>query len=239
MCGRGSLTKTETELEKRFDATFYSEDLERYNRLPNFNVAPTHMHPIITNKEPTRIQYFRWGLVPFWAKDIKIGYKMINSRIETILEKAAFRNALKNRRCLVPFDGFYEWKKNKNGKVPYRIQIKDVPVFTMAGIWEKWKDPNGDFVFSFSLITQKANAAMAPIHDRMPAIFRKEEERYWLDDALSPQEALSLIQPLPDECFHFYPVSNRVGKVAENDENLLEEVPLDLEENDDKQGRLF
>ena len=125
MCGRASLTKVEKDLEERFHATFYSEDLERYNPLPNYNVAPTQMHPVITNTDPDHLQFFKWGLIPFWAKDEKIGSRMINSRIETILEKPAFRNAVNKRRCLVPFDGFYEWKKTPTGKIPYRIILKD------------------------------------------------------------------------------------------------------------------
>mgnify|MGYP003379531057 CR=1 FL=1 len=102
MCGRSSLTKTEKELEERFRATFYSDDLERYNPLPNFNVAPTHMHPVITQEEPRVIHLYRWGLIPSWAKDTKIGSKLINARIEGIEEKPSFRSAFQKRRCIVP-----------------------------------------------------------------------------------------------------------------------------------------
>src|SRR5690606_13595754 len=105
MCGRSSLTKSEKELEARFKATFYSEDLEKYNPLPNYNVAPTQIMPVITNKDPQHFLPLRWGLIPFWAKDIRIGSQMINARIESVLEKSAFKYAMEKRRCLVPMDG--------------------------------------------------------------------------------------------------------------------------------------
>ena len=108
MCGRSSLTKTEKELEARFQATFYSDELERYNPLPNYNVAPTNMCPVITSKDPSHFNIFRWGLIPFWAKDIKIGYRAINARSETIHEKPMFRSAFKQRRCWVVASGYYE-----------------------------------------------------------------------------------------------------------------------------------
>lgn len=235
MCGRSSLTVTEKELEEQFNATFYSEDLERYNPLPNFNVAPTHMCPIISNKDPEHFQYFRWGLIPFWAKDIKIGYKMINARVETILEKSAFKNALNKRRCLVPMDGFYEWKKAGKEKIPYRIVVKNRKVFMAAGIWETWKNPKEEVIHSFTIITQEPNELMRPIHDRMPAILLQEHESTWIDPELPTEEALKVIAPYPDELMHAYTVSKRVGKVSENDAALIEEVNYESNE----QGSLF
>lgn len=235
MCGRASLTKVEKDLEERFHATFYSEDLERYNPLPNFNVAPTQMHPVITNTDPDHLQFFKWGLIPFWAKVEKIGSRMINSRIETILEKPAFRNAVNKRRCLVPFDGFYEWQKTPSGKIPYRIIRKDKGIFAVAGIWEKWKSPEGETVFSFSVITQPPNELMASIHDRMPAILLPEQEQIWLDSAISAEEALKMIAPYPDELLEAYTVSKKVNKVSENNASLIEEFLHD----DSPQGSLF
>ena len=170
MCGRSSLTKTEKELEERFQATFYSDGLVQYNPLPNFNVAPSHMMPVITNEDKLHFQAYRWGLIPFWAKDQKIGYKMINARIETLFEKSSFKMAVAKRRCLVPADGFYEWKKIKgpDGKItkqPYRIQTTDQEIFSMAGLWDRWKAPDGQTVFSFTVITQGPNETMKDIHD--------------------------------------------------------------------------
>lgn len=226
MCGRSSLTKVEQDLEERFGATFYSDELERYNPLPNFNVAPTHMHPVIINDDLDHLRYFRWGLIPFWAKDIKVGYKMINARIETLLEKSTFKNAVKTKRCIVPFDGFYEWKKVGKEKQPYRIITTDSEIFSIAGLWSRWKSPDGEEIYSFTLITQPPNNLLSDIHDRMPAILTREQESLWLDMTIPPADAVQMIIPYPEENMRAYPVSKRVGNVRENDESLIEEVKL-------------
>ncbi len=226
MCGRSSLTKSEKELEARFKATFYSEDLEKYNPLPNYNVAPTHVMPIITSKDPEHFVPMRWGLIPYWAKDKKIGYKMINARIETVLEKAAFKQAVTRRRCLVPMDGYYEWKKNGKKKTPYRIITRDQEIFSAAGLWENWKDERGNLIQSFTVLTQIPSETIAHIHDRMPAILRKDQEKDWLDMSISPQEALSLLTPYDDQDIIAYTVSSRVGNVNENDSGLITEIEI-------------
>jgi len=222
MCGRSSLSKTEKELEERFNATFYSDDLVKYNPLPNFNVAPSHVLPIITNEDREHFTAMRWGLIPFWAKDPKIGYKMINARIETLFEKSSFKQAIQKRRCLVPADGFYEWKKTEKGKQPYRIITKDQEIFTMAGLWERWNAPDGQMVLSFSVITQEPNNLMADIHDRMPAILTKDQEELWLSDDVSPIELVEMIQPYDDQLMEAYPVSKKVGNVRNNSADLIE-----------------
>ncbi len=227
MCGRSSLTKTQKELEQRFQAEFYQEDIERYNPIPNYNVAPTHMHPVITNEAPDRFHLFKWGLIPYWAKKVSVGSKMINCRIETILEKPAFQNAVRHRRCIIPFDGFYEWKKIHKDKIPYRITLKDQGLFAVAGIWEQWKSEEDKTVFSFSIVTQPPNNLMKDIHDRMPAILLPEQEKTWLDKSISAEDALSIIAPYPDDLLHAYTVSDRINKVTENDAQLLDEVPFD------------
>ena len=236
MCGRSSLNKTEKELEARFQATFYSEEGEHYHPLPNFNIAPTHMHPIIRNTDPEQLRYFQWGLIPYWAKDAKIGYKMINARIETVLEKPAFKQAVAKRRCLVPFDGFYEWQKVPGGKQPYRITLKEESIFCVAGLWEQWIAPSEKTVFTFTLLTQPPNQLMEKIHNRMPAILLPEQEKLWLDMSLSPKDALQLIAPYPDDLLRAYKVDKRVGKVSENDVKLLAEWKGNSE---GKQGVLF
>ncbi len=238
MCGRSSLTKAEKELEARFKATFYSEDLERYNPLPNFNVAPSHVMPVISNKDKDHFLPMRWGLVPFWAKDLKIGYKMINARIETVKEKAAFKHALVKRRCLIPMDGYYEWKKNGKGKTPFRIVLKDQDIFSAAGLWEQWKRPDGELLESYTIITQDASSAIEHIHDRMPAILSPSSEAVWLDMDIAVDDALSVIAPYPDDAIDAYPVSKRIGKVTENDAQLI--VPLESGGSEHgQQGMLF
>ncbi len=224
MCGRSSLTKTEKELEERFRANFYSEDLERYNPLPNFNVAPTQLHPVITQQEPEIIHLYRWGLIPFWAKDIRIGAKMINARMETIAEKPAFRQAFEKRRCLVPFDGYYEWMKTPEGKIPYRIKLTNVEIFSMAGVYEVWRGPEGKVIHSFTIITQEADALIAHLHDRMPMILLPEQEKLWLDASIPSREIMDHIIPIPGDYITWYRVSDRVNKVTENDAGLVEAV---------------
>lgn len=223
MCGRGSLTRVESELEERFDATFYSEDLERYNPLPSFNIAPTHWHPVVPMSDRHHYRFFRWGMIPFWAKDPSIGSKMINARMETLAEKPSFRTALQKKRCLVPMDGFYEWKKDAAGKKhPYRICRKDREVFFMAGLYDVWKDPEGRQIPSFTIITCPANEFMNGLHDRMPVMLLPQEESLWLEDALTFDQLHAMLKPYPDEWMEAYPVSERVNNVRNNDAQILE-----------------
>ena len=224
MCGRSSLTKTEKELEERFNATFYSDELVQYSPLPNYNVAPSHVMPVITNEDFNHFRAMRWGLIPFWAKDKKIGYKMINARIETLFEKSSFKMAVAKQRCIVPADGFYEWQKSPEGKQPYHIKTTDQETFGMAGLYDRWTDvETGQTVMSFTVITQPPNALMKDIHDRMPAILRPEQEALWLADDLSPQELVNMIEPYPSELMKATKVSSRIGNVRNNDASLMKE----------------
>lgn len=226
MCGRGSLTKVEKDLEKRFGSTFYSEDLERYNPLPNYNIAATQKLPVILQEDPDHFRPVQWGLIPSWAKDAKIGSKMINARVEGLLEKPFFKSALLHRRCLVPMDGFYEWKiLSSKEKIPYRIGIKDFGLFCMAGIYDRWKNEKGETILSFSIITLPSNKFMKPLHDRMPAMLLQEEERLWLDpEEHSGEELIQMVKPFPDEMMETYTVSNRVNSVRNNDEDLIKRI---------------
>lgn len=227
VCGRSSLTKTEKELEKRFQATFYSEELERYNPLPNYNVAPSHMMPVIAHMDRDHFSPMRWGLIPFWAKDMKIGYKMINARVETLLQKNTFKSIVSRQRCIVPADGFYEWQKTPKGKQAFYIKTKDQEIFSMAGLWEKWKSPEGVEIQSFTVITQAPNTLMEGIHDRMPAILTPEQEDIWLGNDLSPEELIAIIQPYPSELMEAFPVSDKVNNVRNNGPLLIEKVESD------------
>ena len=224
MCGRSSLTKVKKEIEARFKATFYSDELTRFNPLPNFNVAPTHMHPVITSDDVAHIHLYRWGLIPFWAKDVKIGSKLINARAETLLDKTAFRQSLSTKRCLVPLDGFYEWKINGKQKSPYRIIAKDQEIFSVAGLWDSWQNTNGDIIHSFTIITIAPNNLMKEIHDRMPAMLMKENESLWLDNDVKAKDALQLLLPYPSEQMEAYPVSDKVNSVKANDKSLIERI---------------
>ncbi len=204
MCGRFSLTVNEAELNLRFQL---EGGVAPY--VPRYNGAPTQMLAVITGETPHKLSYHRWGLIPLWAKDISIGNKMINARAETITEKSSFRVPLISKRCLVPADGFYEWQQNE-GKQPFRIFVKDNPVFSMAGLWERWKSPEGIVVESFNIITTEANSFMKPIHGRMPVILNPGDEKTWLSGK-DLAEILSLLKPYSSEKMDAFPVSKLVN----------------------------
>lgn len=242
MCGRSSLSKTEKEIEKRFNATFYSEELERYNPLPNFNVAPTHLHPVITSDHPEKINLFKWGLIPRWSKNEKAGYKMINARIESVTEKNSFKKPIESQRCIVPFDGFYEWKREGKEKIPYYITTTNTDIFSVAGMWEKWRSSTGEDIYSFTILTQGPNELMENIHDRMPAILLPDQESTWLDMSLSASQVLEIISPYPSEFMKAIEVDKKVGNVRNNDPSLIVEVKKQGEKKQPPgpiQGTLF
>lgn len=213
MCGRFSLTANEAELNLRFELEGGESPY-----VPRYNGAPTQMLAVITGENPHRLSYHRWGLIPPWAKDISIGTKMINARAETITGKASFRAPLFSRRCLVPADGFYEWQQDE-GKQPYRIFVKNNPIFAMAGLWERWKSPEGNTIETFNIITTEANSFMKPIHHRMPVILKPEDEKKWLESKESA-EILSLLKPYDADAMDAYPVS----KLVNSPKNDLPEV---------------
>jgi putative SOS response-associated peptidase YedK len=222
MCGRSSLTKQEKDIEARFKASFYSDELERYNPIPNYNVAPTHMMPAITQQDPTVIQLYKWGLIPSWAKESKIGASMINARLESLQEKPAFKKLLSSQRCILPLDGFYEWRRDGSNKIPFRIQTTDQEIFSVAGLWDQWRDINtSHMVHSFTIITLPSNEFMQQIHDRMPAILTPDDERNWLGDRTNDGEILKLITPYPSDKMKMYRVSDRVNNVRERSEDII------------------
>lgn len=224
MCGRSSLTKTEKEIEARFQATFYSEELTRYNPLPNFNVAPTQRQAVITMSDQRHFRIFQWGLIPAWAKDKSIGSKMINARSETLEEKPAFKRLLQSKRCIIPLDGYYEWKKQGKSKTPFRIVTTDQDIFAVAGLWDQWQDKDANIIQTFTIITVASNPLTAEIHDRMPAILLKEHEGHWIDEEIKGHDAMQLLIPYPSEHMEAYQVSDRVNNVKENDSSLIQPV---------------
>jgi putative SOS response-associated peptidase YedK len=191
---------------------------------PRYNIAPTNRCPVITQEDPSHIHLYRWGLVPFWAKDIKIGYRMINARSETLAEKSSFRNPLKRSRCLVLADGFYEWKKQDGKKQPYRIVLKDQSIFTFAGLYDRWRDPEGNFLYSFTIITTEPNELMVDIHDRMPVLLDQVAGEQWLHPGLPQEDALALLRPFNPDLMSAYPVSAAVGNVRNDEPSLIEPI---------------
>jgi putative SOS response-associated peptidase YedK len=221
MCGRFTIAVTMDELMTRYDI---DEITSPFNR-PNYNVAPTQMIPaIMIDGEITKLDQFKWGLIPTWAKNPKIAYTTINARAETVAEKPAFRNAIKRKRCLIPTSSFFEWKKIGADKQPMRILLKNEDFFSMAGLYESWRDPEGNIINSCSIITTTPNELMAEIHDRMPVLLKKEDEELWLDPGMTePEMVRHLLVPYPTEEMKAYPVSKAVGNVRNNGEELIKE----------------
>lgn len=212
MCGRYTITITIDELLFRYMVDATSTPFH----IPRYNVAPMQMIPaIIYDGRTRRLGPLRWGLVPAWAKDEKIANHTINARSETLMEKASFKHIVRKKRCLIPADSFYEWKVVNSSKQPMRIMLKSKKVFSMAGLYDTWIHPqSGEKISSCTIITTPANRFMQPIHDRMPAILREEDEHRWLSDQITDEhELLTLLRPYPDEEMTAYPVTTLVNKV--------------------------
>ena len=222
MCGRYSLFADFRIIEERFgEATFDEEDYEE-----SYNIAPSQMVlSVINDGKKNRLGYLKWGLVPPWAKDSKIGFKMINARAETVHEKPSFREAFKKRRCLIVADSFYEWKRTEERKIPMRIKMKNDELFAMAGLWESWKDDKGDLVHTCTILTTEPNDLMSSIHDRMPVILKQEDEQKWLNPSLKHMDELRpLLIPLDDGLLEAYEVSDKVNSPKNNVPELIEKV---------------
>ena len=220
MCGRFTLTSNMDDLQGRFG--FEARDLVFR---PSYNIAPTQLVLAVTNDGQRRAELMRWGLVPFWAKDIKIGYRMINAVGETAATKQAFRAAFKKRRCLILADGFFEWRKDGKEKIPTYIFLKSREPFAFAGLWETWKSPEGETVKSCTILTTKPNEFMEPIHNRMPVILSGETEALWLDPMTEEPDVLQpLIQPAPAELMESRIVSSLVNSPKNNSPECV--VPI-------------
>jgi putative SOS response-associated peptidase YedK len=223
MCGRFTLTAEFHEIIDRFAIEAAIKE-ELY--LKSYNVAPSHsVLSVINDGEKNRLGYLKWGLIPSWSKDEKIGSKLINARAETLAEKPSFRDAFRKRRCLVLADGFYEWKRHENGtKTPMRIKLKSNEVFAMAGIWERWKKGN-DTIFTCTVITTSPNELMSDIHDRMPVILHKDDEQTWLNSEFQDSQLLSnYFQPFPQELMEAYEVSSLVNSPKNNGAQCIEKI---------------
>ncbi|MBB6021446.1 putative SOS response-associated peptidase YedK [Paenibacillus sp. JGP012] len=222
MCGRFSITDPLDEIMERYMASI----ADGFEYRPNYNAAPMQYIPtIIGSKSGNRLGALRWGLVPSWAKDDRIGNKMINARAETLAEKPAFKRLISSKRCIIPTNGFYEWKKEKSGKRPMRILMKDDRLFSLAGLYDTWTDPDGNKLSTCTIITTEPNSLMEDIHNRMPVILRSEDEAEWLGrDNDDVQSLLGLLKPYQASVMRAYEVSKEVGNVRNNNEGLLKDI---------------
>ncbi len=219
MCGRYSFAIEDALILERFGLRVRTAIYKA-----RYNCAPTQNLAVIANEAPDELRFFRWGLIPWWAKDASIGNKLINARAETLVEKPSFKNAFRNRRCLIPATGFFEWKRNAD-KTPYHIMLKSGDPFCFAGLWDKWVTSDGEIIHSFTIITTSPNELMEQIHDRMPVILPREQEQRWM----SPQPDPSLVEllvPFPAGMMKAYPISKLVNSARNDAPHILEPAEL-------------
>jgi putative SOS response-associated peptidase YedK len=232
MCGRYRLSRRKQIIEQYFDSTPWEEDW-----YPRYNIAPTQLIPVVrlNPKEPSRgLSLMRWGLVPHWAKDPSIATSTINAKSETAATKPAFRDPLKFRRCLIPADGFYEWRRTAKLKQPFCFEVDDGELFAFAGIWDGWKNAEGQWIKTCSILTTNPNALTSTVHDRMPVILDPGNYDLWLDPGMQDVNAISqLLKPYDARLMRCYPVSTRVNSGANDDEGCSRAVELAA------QNRLF
>jgi putative SOS response-associated peptidase YedK len=217
MCGRYTLTTPVERLAEEFGFDASSVELP-----PNYNVAPTQQVAAVLEEGGERhLELLRWGLIPSWADDPSIGSRMINARSETAPEKPSFRRAFRERRCLIPADGFYEWRRTNGAKQPYYIRMKEGRPFAFAGLWESWND-GGPEIRSCTILTTGPNDLLAEIHDRMPVILPAGSYDAWLDPEAGRDELYGLLAPYPEDEMEAYPVSRFVNSPQNNDPRCIE-----------------
>jgi putative SOS response-associated peptidase YedK len=212
MCGRFTLAADPSELGDEFEGVEFPSGIA-----PRYNISPSQPVLAIRNNGKQEADFLVWGLVPSWAKDPAIGNRLINARGETLAEKPAFRGAYKYKRCLIPADGFYEWKavQGRKTKAPYVIRMKSGRPFAFAGLWDEWHSPDGSVLLSCTIVTTGPNELMVPIHDRMPVILQRQDYAQWLDPAPRQAESLNaLMRPLDAGLLDAYPVSTLVNSPA-------------------------
>ncbi|CCF16862.1 uncharacterised ACR, COG2135 family protein [Brevibacillus laterosporus GI-9] len=221
MCGRFTLFAKPDDLKERYNLEEIPFELK-----PRYNIAPSdYIAAIINHNGINHIGQLKWGLIPSWVKDEKTTYKMINAKAETIRDKPSFKNLIIKKRCIIPADGFYEWKRIESDKQPMRIMMKDESVFSFAGLYDTWISPNGERVNTCSIITTKPNALMGDIHDRMPVILKQEDEALWLDRGMQEGNVLeSLLLSYDENQMKAYPVSKMVGNVRYDIPDCIAEI---------------
>ena len=224
MCGRFSLVADPDELREAFPWLNIPMTMT-----PHYNVAPSQPVAVIPNDGKNQLDFYVWGLIPSWAKDPNIGNRMINARAETLTEKPSFRAAFRRRRCLIPADGFYEWRAEpgKKVKTPMYVRLKSGKPFAFAGIWENWNSPDGSTILSCTIITTAPNQLVKEIHNRMPVILPEPDYSLWLEPGeADPEKLKGLLQPYPAEDMMAYPVSTLVNSPANDLPACIEPVGI-------------
>ena len=219
MSNRYSITLNKEKLAERFDV-----DVPDFYK-PVFNAAPTQLLPIITSEHTEGISMFYWGIPPEQAKDKTVSNRLLHTKSESILEKNYLKKALRKNRCIIPSDGFYEWKNSgKKSKIPYRICLNNKEAFSFAGFWEEYETEKGD-VHTFNIITTVSNIIVADMNERMPVIFNKAQETIWLDNKATEAELLNLLKPISADQVFAYTVSPNINDITINNESLIKQAP--------------
>ena len=223
MCGRFTLTVDPGQLQEAFPWVEFPVDFPA-----RYNIAPTQPVAVVPNDGKNRLDFFNWGLIPFWAKDPKIGYRLINARAESIAEKPSFRGSFKYKRCLILADGFYEWQTQPGTKtkIPMYIHMKDRSPFAFAGLWDNWHSDDGSEIRSCTIITTQPNELVEKIHNRMPVILPKDGYTDWIKEGENDPEVLkSLLQPYPGDEMAAFPVSTQVNSPQNDTPEVI--LPID------------
>ena len=221
MCGRYAITSVPEAIRALFGYP------ETPNFPPRYNVAPTQPIPVVRLNEGQRsFALLRWGLIPAWVKDPRAFSLLINARSESVLDKPAFRNAMQRRRCLIPADGFYEWKQEGGAKRPYFVRPRAGGPIAFAGLWEAWMGPNGEEMETACIVTTAANRALRSLHQRMPVVIPPEAFDLWLNDrTVDAETAAALLVPAPDALFEAYEVTTAVNRTANDAPELIAPAP--------------
>ncbi len=225
MCGRITFTFSKGELQGYLKEQYHIEQVNIDVDLPRYNVAPgQEIISVINDGNKNRVGLLKWGFIPSFAKDEKIGFKMINAKAETLFQKPSFIEAIKSRRCVILADSFYEWDK---GRQPYRIFTKGQKIFPLAGIWNTYRRANGVHVHTVAIITTTANKPMRKIHERMPVILDEAQQERWLDTSIKTEAQIkTLLKPYPDEALDMYPVSMHVNSPIHDDKLCIEKEDI-------------
>jgi len=234
VCNRYRLTHSKEYLAERFEAS--ADEIEDR---PRYNIAPTQQVLTVRKKDGKKSRQFttmRWGLIPSWSKDMSIGTRTLNARSETVTKTPAFRESILTKRCLIPADGFYEWRKMGSVKQPYCFELSDGEVFALAGLWDEWTNPDGELVESCTILTTRPNSLVSDLHDRMPVIVPSDKYDLWLDPDITDFEAIrDILKPYDPELMSRYPVSTRLNNSRNDDAESAARITLDAP----PQERLF
>lgn len=224
MCGRFAQRSDPKRLAKEFKVAEVPQVEARYN------IAPTQEILAVRELADGReMAFFKWGLVPSWAKDLSVGARLINARSETVEEKPSFREAFKKRRCIIPADGFYEWQRTGGRKQPFFFRMRDEHPFGFAGLWERWEGKDGQAINSCTILTTGANEVLRPVHDRMPVILHADEYEMWLDTDVRKLDLIKeMLRPYPAEELTSYPVSTAINSPRSQGAELIEQMPVNF-----------